>query len=494
MTDPSPFSALAWSPDPGPAPAARRAADLSASPLFAQSIGWTDQDEVPSESSRVPADIDWGVVAELVSTISERVGDLSQHYAEDHGADPGPDERRAMTIPVIAQVVGDHARRRELEGQLWRESDEARYRKAAADQMFGMGRLQSLFEIPGAENVIIVGTQPVIVDYNDGRQETRPPVADTDAELMAQLQRMAGNATPRRAFDADHTDVTIMYGEQFRIHAVSNEVALHPSVVIRQHLMTRVTLGDLSARAMMPLEVAQFLDAAVQDGASIVVAGEQGAGKTTFLRALIGAIPPRERFATLETDEELFAHRLPGRQDTLTMFARDGMGETDPRTGQQTGAIEIGALIPPALRQSLTRIIVGEVRGSEASAMFQAMQSGAGTMSSIHARQPDEVASRLAMMIAQGPVYSLAEAMLQIGQSLDYVVFLRKRDLADGTRIRFVERITSVELGDSTRPVLGEIYTADEWTGQMIAFTPGTRADRYARYIRDLDHGEGDRR
>jgi hypothetical protein len=50
------------------------------------------------------------------------------------------------------------------------------------------------------------------------------------------------------------------------------------------------------------------------------IAGEQGAGKTTFLRALIHAIPMRERFATLETDQELFAHLMPGRENTLVLF------------------------------------------------------------------------------------------------------------------------------------------------------------------------------
>ncbi len=495
MSDESPFAALAWAPktsDSQPEQAHSAAGDLLNSPLFSQPAAWGSQ-AVASMASPVAAQVDWSVVEDLVSTISERVGDLSQQYAAEHkGADPDGETRRVMAAPVIAEVVAGYASRREIDGEVWSQADEARYRKASFDQMFGMGRLQSLFEIPEAENVIVVGSQPVVVDFNDGHQETRPPVAGSDQELMAQLQRMAGNATPRRAFDADHTDVTIMHEERFRIHAVSNEVALHPSVVIRQHLMTKITLADLSNRGMMPIDVAQFLDAAVQDGATIVVAGEQGVGKTTFLRALIDAIPLRERFATLETDEELFAHRMAGRQGNLTLFARDGMGEIDPQTGRQTGAIEIGQLIPPALRQSLTRIIVGEVRGSEASAMFQAMQSGAGTMSSIHARRPDEVSSRLAMMIAQGPVYTLEQAMLQIGQSVDFIVFLRRRDLADGSRIRFVERIERVEVGDGAHPNLGEIYVADEWSGQPVSFTPGQIAQRYSRFTRDLNVSQGD--
>ena len=354
-----------------------------------------------------------------------------------------------------------------------------------------MGRLQPLFEISDAENIIVVGNHEVVVDHNDGSRSTLPPVADSDAELESQIARMARNATPRRAFDADHTDVTIMHQQKFRIHAISSEVSLQPSVVIRQHLLTQISLGDLSHRGMMPVEVARFLDEAVQAGKSIVVAGEQGAGKTTFLRALIHAIPMRERFATLETDQELFAHLMPGRENTLVLFARDGNGEVDPATGTQHGAIEIAQLIPPSLRQALTRVIVGEVRGNEASAMFQAMQSGTGTMSSIHSPRASEVPSRLAQMISMGPVYDLDQAMLQIGHSIDYIVFVRKRDLPDGSRLRFVEQIRSVSPGDSTTPSLGEVYTADAWTGQPLPpLMPGSAADELSHFARDLDYCE----
>ena len=72
-----------------------------------------------------------------------------------------------------------------------------RYRKAVWDQLFGMGRLQPLFEISDAENIIVVGNHEVVVDHNDGSRSTLPPVADSDAELESQIARMARNATIR---------------------------------------------------------------------------------------------------------------------------------------------------------------------------------------------------------------------------------------------------------------------------------------------------------
>jgi type IV secretory pathway ATPase VirB11/archaellum biosynthesis ATPase len=126
----------------------------------------------------------------------------------------------------------------------------------------------------------------------------------------------------------------------------------------------------------MPYEVAQFLDAAILARKSMVISGDQGAGKTTLLRALINSIPLNERFGTLETDYELMTHLQPGRENILALQARVGHGETSGES--RVGDFTISDLVPEALRQNLSRLVVGEVRGSEAAAMFEAMQAGAG--------------------------------------------------------------------------------------------------------------------
>ncbi len=107
-----------------------------------------------------------------------------------------------------------------------------------------------------------------------------------------------------------------------------------PSIVIRQHTLTDVSLADLADGGLMPYEVAQFLDAAILARKSMVISGDQGAGKTTLLRALINSIPLNERFGTLETDYELMTHLQPGRENILALQARVGHGET---SGRQPG-------------------------------------------------------------------------------------------------------------------------------------------------------------
>ena len=252
----------------------------------------------------------------------------------------------------------------------------AGYVTAVEDAVFGYGRLQPLLEMPDVENIEIHGWDSVVVQFGNGRRQQMPPIADSDEELVEAIRFLGQNSEPSRPFDDTHPTMTLALGERFRLHAIGFGLSYRPSVVIRQHTLTDVSLGELAEGGLMPMEVAEFLDAAILARKSMVISGDQGAGKTTLLRALINSIPLNERFGTLETDYELMTHLQPGRQNILALQARVGHGET--AGGVRVGEFSISELMPEALRQNLSRLVVGEVRGGEAAAMFEAMQAGTG--------------------------------------------------------------------------------------------------------------------
>ncbi len=238
------------------------------------------------------------------------------------------EDRRVRGRAIIRSVV--HARAQSL-GEagdaLWPLALELRYADAVENAIFGYGRLQPLFEIADAENIEIHGCDTVTVQYGDGHRESHPAVADTDEELVDAIRFLGETATPPRPFDDLHPTMTLALGNRFRLHAIGFGLSFRPSVVIRQHLLTDVTLDELADDAMLPPHVARLLQAAVLARKSIVISGDQGAGKTTLLRALIAAIHPHERFGTLETDYELLTHLLGHRRNILALQARVGMGE-----------------------------------------------------------------------------------------------------------------------------------------------------------------------
>ena len=130
-----------------------------------------------------------------------------------------------------------------------------------------------------------------------------------------------------------------------------------------------------------------FLRGVVAARRSILVTGMPASGKTTLLRALARDIPAGERVATLETEFELGLHRLATTPPAwLAMECRPGSTELDPATGRRAGEITLADLLHHTLRMSVTRVIIGEVRGAEALPMLEAMNAGMpGSMCTLHA-------------------------------------------------------------------------------------------------------------
>ncbi len=427
---------------------------------------------IPSLAPAVETPVDW----QLVVALRRKASDLITRRLADAAQDDAPLsalDRRLLGRSVVRSVVADHAARLGADGRaLWPVETEQAYSVAVEDAIYGFGRLQPLFEIPDAENIEIHGCDSVVVQYSDGRRATHPPVADSDEELVEAIRFLGESVTPARPFDDAHPTMTLALGDRHRLHAIGFGLSFRPSIAIRQHTLTQVTLPDLVAGGMLSEELARLLHAAVLARKSIVISGDQGAGKTTLLRALIAAIPANERFGTLETDYELLTHLQPGRANILALQARVGMGET--QDGHRLGEYTVADLIPEALRQNLSRLVVGEVRGGEAGAMFEAMTAVTGTMSTTHSHSARSTIDRLASRVAQGGVVTIEEAYRQIAHHLHLLVHVRLIDdtWRGGLRTRLVSEVRHLTGGiEAGRPVTHLVYQADA-AGGLPSFTP----------------------
>lgn len=419
--------------------------------------------EVPHSPARAipPEQIDWGLVVALRRRASEVIAGERASRDEHAGTPMSDTDLRLAGRSAVRRVVREYVEERSRLGESWPTDREREYARAVENAIFGYGRLQPLFEIPDAENIEIHGFDSVVVQYGDGHREELPPVADSDEELVEAVRFLGESVTPTRPFDDAHPTLTLALGDRFRLHAIGFGLAYRPSITIRQHILTTVDLPDLVAREMLPGGVARLLHAAILARRSIVISGDQGAGKTTLLRALIASIPDNERFGTLETDYELLTHLQPNRRNMLALQARVGLGERVD--GRALGEFTVADLIPEALRQNLSRLIVGEVRGSEAGAMFEAMTSGAGTLSTTHSHSAASTMDRLAARVAQGGVLTVDEAFRQVAQHIHLLVYVQ---LTDDTwrggvrtrRVAEVRRLTGAIEGN--RPVSHLVYRA----------------------------------
>ena len=428
----------------------------------------------PAQALDEDAEPDWQVVIALRATASELITERREQWELEHRRTMAPEDRRLMGRSIIVRTVHEHADELARSGRaLWPLALERRYAKAVEDAIFGYGRMQPVFDIPDAENIEIHGFDTVVAQFGDGRRRELAPVADSDEELVAAVRFLGENANPPRPFDDAHPTITVAVGDRFRLHAIGFGLADRPSVIIRQHLLTDVSLGRLAAGGLMPREVADLLRRAVLARLSIVISGDQGAGKTTLLRALVDAIPDTERFGTLETDYELLTHLQPRRRNMVALQATVGFGEVID--GRRIGEYTVADLIPEALRQNLARLVVGEVRGNEAGAMLQAMQSGAGALTTTHSHSAASTMDRLAARVAAGGVLRLDEAYRQIAYNIHLLVHVTLLDDSwrGGPRRRFIGEIRSLTGAvEGERPVTHLVYRAGR-DGEPEVFDPG---------------------
>ena len=323
------------------------------------------------EECRPSSDVDWQLVVSLRRQAAEQIGQASERWLTEHGTVMPEDDRRVQGRAIIRTVVHAHAERLSSEGAaLWPLELETGYAEAVAQAIFGYGRLSPVLSIPEAENIEITGWDSVMIQYGDGHRESHPPVADSDEELIEAVRFLGETANPPRPFDDAHPTMTLALGSRFRLHAIGFGLSHRPSVIIRQHTLTSVTLKELADDGMLPVPLARLLAQAVLARKSIVISGDQGAGKTTLLRALIAEIPPNERFGTLETDYELLTHLQPGRRNMLALQAKVGLGEQqgDRHVGgvDRGGSHSRGAAaepVPAGGRGGPGRRSGGDVRG-----------------------------------------------------------------------------------------------------------------------------------
>jgi Flp pilus assembly CpaF family ATPase len=353
---------------------------------------------------------------------------------------------------------------------------------AVLDERFELGVLTPYIKDHRVESIDINGADEMWITYHDGSCVQGPAVAPSDGELVQMIQMWAlhKSYSPRefsaaspllntalRPGDGDDDQVGVRLSATM---AVTDRAC----VSIRCHRLVDVTMDDLLRLGTINRSLKDFLTACVLTRKNIVITGGTGAGKTTTLRALTSVIDPNERIATLESDYELFLNRLPHRHRNVIAF------QARQANSEGVGAIRLADLIPQALRNHIKRIIVGEVRGDEITAMFEAMNTGhPGSMCTIHADGAEEIFNRIVMLWSRGPAGAQtlpAVIHLNTGAAIDFVVHLR---MDPRTNTRYVSEVLEVmEPADSILPARNHIYRPTGPGGRaMPDITPRCLAD-----------------
>ena len=208
-------------------------------------------------------------------------------------------------------------------------------------------------------------------------------------------------------------------GERFE--GVLPPVAAAPCYSIRKLARAPFTLADYVQQGALSPALADKLKALVAERASIVIAGGTSSGKTSFANALLaeGGICG-ERIVILEDTRELTC-------PAANLVAL--------RT--QESRVTLRDLVRSTLRLRPDRIIVGEVRGSEALDLLKAWNTGhPGGLTTLHANSALGALSRLEQLVSEATARAPFEL---IAEAVDVIVFMSRaggqRRVEDAIRV-----------------------------------------------------------
>ena len=180
---------------------------------------------------------------------------------------------------------------------------------------------------------------------------------------------------------------------------------------LAQHEMDAALKAQLDAG-----DVRGFLASAVRARKSILISGGTATGKTTLLNALLKEAPADERIVLIEDTPEV---QLSHPNAVGLVAVRGRLGEA---------SVNAADLLEAALRLRPDRIIMGEIRGSEALSFLRAVNTGhPGSITTIHASSPDGAIEQLALIAAQaGTDLRRPELIAYIRSVLDIVIQLSR--------------------------------------------------------------------
>lgn len=408
-----------------------------------------------------------GVDMLMVQLLHRRVGErlqADQQVRKNQGMPPltGESERQ-YARKLISDEITAHVETGLARGdEPMAPETEVGTGEAVYARMYGAGRLQQLLDDTSIENIDINGCDEVWIRRADGTKERGEPVAASDEELIELIQTLAAYAgRSSRPFDAANVELDLRLPDGSRLSALQ-EVSGRPSVSIRRHRFSKVTLGDLVGNDTLTQESADFLAAVVGAKFNVVIAGGTDSGKTTMLRALGSEIGPEERIVTVENSLELGLRADVERHPDCTEL------ETRVANSEGLGAVTMERLVRRTLRMNSDRMIVGEVLGPEIIQMLQAMSQGNdGSLSTIHARSGREVFERIATYALVSEQRMPREAAFSlIAGGLDFVIFLAKDRV---TRKRYLAQVLEINGFDPVGGVLSsELFATDNRTHTVV--------------------------
>lgn len=314
--------------------------------------------------------------------------------------------------------------------------------------LVGYGEIDPLIRDDNLEEIMVIGIdKPVFVYHREyGMMKTNILFKDA-GEVMNLIDSIARQINRRIDQESPILDGRLPDGS--RVNATIPPISADgPSMTIRKFKRDPLTIIDLINSKTISVELAAFFwlcfDGLGVKSANAIISGGTSSGKTTTLNALSSFINPKERIITIEDTLEL---QIP-HEHVIRM-------ETRPPNVENRGELTMNDLVKNSLRQRPDRIIVGEVRGSEAITLFTALNTGHSGFGTLHSNDARETITRL----TNAPM-SVPNIMIS---AIDFIIMQNRIYKPDGVSFRRISEVAEVSGIEEGVIQLNKIF---EWDPQ----------------------------
>jgi type IV secretory pathway ATPase VirB11/archaellum biosynthesis ATPase/intein/homing endonuclease len=241
----------------------------------------------------------------------------------------------------------------------------------AERDMVGFGPIDPLMRDTAIEDISVDGTnKPVFVyhrRYEDLQTNLYFDIDENLDNLIVRLVHMSGKHVSTAFPIVDAT----LPGRHRLAATFRREVSPQGSTLtIRKFREDPITVIDLINFGVLDYTMAAYAWLLMEYRATAIVVGATAAGKTTFMNALLSMIRSSAKVVTIEEVQEVnFYH-----PNWAPLVSRPTYGVSDEAIGE----VSLFDLVRAAMRMRPDVLVVGEVRGSEAYALFQAISTGHG--------------------------------------------------------------------------------------------------------------------
>ncbi|MFB6303294.1 MAG: type II/IV secretion system ATPase subunit [Haloferacaceae archaeon] len=314
----------------------------------------------------------------------------------------------------------------------------------------GYGKIDPLLHDPHIEDISCDGYDLPIFVYHEAYTDIETNVSFGAEELDNFVVKLAQRSGRHISVGDPVIGTTLPNGSRAEL-ALGEEITPRGSAfTLRMYAEDPFTPIDLIEYGTYNVEQMAYLWLCIEHNKSLIFAGGTASGKTTSMNAVSMFIPPRSKVLSIEDTRELSLYH----DNWLSSVTRERREEGED--------IDMYDLLRSALRHRPEFIIVGEVRGEEAVTLFQAMNTGHTTFSTMHADSIETVINRL-----ENEPINVPRAMVQ---SLD-LLLVQTLTRFEGERVRRLK-------------AAGEIGGIDQRTGELdysTAFSWNATEDEFKR-------------